>query len=284
MVKGISLIIAALAFLAFASPLFAQQDPDDPGAADSIIIGTVYVDSGTTEIQVPVYLFADESVMYINVPVSWQGRGGIDPVDVIDLDPDDCFTIYNTVMADHIRIFSFADMPDTICYLPFPNGERLNLFSILFSIAPDAPDQQVFMDTTWDDRAHSAIFGLLDGITEITPAVVPGSIIYGAGAQRVDDNNNIPAIFTLAQNYPNPFNPSTNIAFSLNKAEQASLVIYDLLGRRIRTLHNGRLETGDYMITWDGKSDDGNDVPSGAYFYRLMAGDNTETKRMTLLR
>jgi hypothetical protein len=278
-----TVIMAAISLLMASGFAFAQQDPDDPGAQDSIIIGTVYVDSGATEVQVPVYLFADDSVVYINSPISWNTTGGINPIDVIDMNQHDCLTIRDSIFADHILIIGSADLPDTSCRGPFPNNHRLNLFSIVFDIAPAAPGQQVLIDTTWDDRTLSTIFGLTDGLTEITPAIVEGYIFYNpTGIQ--DDGSNLPSGFTLSQNYPNPFNPSTNIAFSLNGTEKTSLVIYDLLGRQIRMLVNEHLDAGDYIITWDGRNGTGAEAPSGTYFYRLAMGDNTLARKMTLVR
>jgi hypothetical protein len=278
-----AVIIAGIILLAAFGSAFAQQDPDDPGAQDSIIIGTVQVDYGTPEVQVPVYLFADDPVSYINIPTGWNTAGGINPIEVIDMDQNDCFSISYTIFADFIRILCGNDLSDTSCTQVLPDDSRLNLFSIVFSIAPDAPAQQVAIDTTWDDRAHSVIFGLADGITEITPAAVGGEITYGPLGINADADN-LPDGFKLSQNYPNPFNASTNVAFSLSQEGRASLTIFDLLGRRVRGLLDKNLQSGSYQITWDGKDESGMDVPSGAYFYRLMAGSNEETKRMTLIR
>ncbi len=275
-------IIAAVILLMAFGFAFAQQDPDDPGIQDSIIISTVYVDSGASEVWVPVNFFADDSVQFYNVPISWDGQG-IYPDSIANADSTGCWTGLDTIMT-YLRIFSFYDIHDDPDCVPlFPSVDRVLLFTIRFRIEPDAPAQQVTLDTTWDDRIRSVLFGLSDGLTEITPAVVPGYIVYDSGIQRTDEDD-LPKAFSLSQNYPNPFNPSTNIGFSLNKPAETALIIYDLLGRRIRALINGNLETGDYLVMWNGKNDAGADVPSGTYFYRLSSGDKTDCRRMTLIR
>ncbi len=88
----------------------------------------------------------------------------------------------------------------------------------------------------------------------------------------------------LRQNYPNPFNPSTKIVFSLARSSRVSLSIYDVTGRLIRVLLDERWESGKHQITWDGRSADGREVSSGIYFYRLVAGDFVQTRKMVLLR
>ena len=94
----------------------------------------------------------------------------------------------------------------------------------------------------------------------------------------------IPQTFSLSQNYPNPFNPSTSISFSLPKGGQVTLIIFDLLGREIRKLVSVEYSTGSHQVVWDGKDDFGHDTASGIYLYRLQSGDQSQIRRMTLIR
>jgi hypothetical protein len=89
---------------------------------------------------------------------------------------------------------------------------------------------------------------------------------------------------TLAQNRPNPFNPSTTISFYLSSAGPVSLRIYDTRGRLVRLLIDGPKKSGAQMIDWDGTNDQGEAVGSGVYFYRLQAGREVFTRKMTLLK
>lgn len=93
-----------------------------------------------------------------------------------------------------------------------------------------------------------------------------------------------PKQFELFQSYPNPFNNQTVIKYSLYKPTEVSLAIYNVLGQRVRTLVNETKQNGLVRVTWDGRDDEGNDLGSGIYFYRLKAGGVSETKRMVLLK
>ncbi len=99
-----------------------------------------------------------------------------------------------------------------------------------------------------------------------------------------DDEDILPENFALMQNFPNPFNPSTNIVFSLPSRSEVKLEIFNILGRKIKTVVNEDLSAGRHQIKWDGKDEKGNDVSSGIYFYRLKTDEYTETRKMTLIK
>ena len=88
----------------------------------------------------------------------------------------------------------------------------------------------------------------------------------------------------LTGNYPNPFNPETKIEYSIAKAGNAELTIYNIKGQRVKTLINDHIEAGDHSIVWNGKDDKGTDVSSGVYFYRLKTADGVHNKKMLLLK
>jgi hypothetical protein len=97
---------------------------------------------------------------------------------------------------------------------------------------------------------------------------------------NVSENaNGSPQSFLLNQCYPNPFNAETMVKYNLNYASVIKVEVYNILGRKIETLFDGKQELGEYQILWNA-----NDHPSGIYFYRIQAGDYTETKKMVLLR
>ena len=89
----------------------------------------------------------------------------------------------------------------------------------------------------------------------------------------------LPKQFALAPNYPNPFNPTTVINYQLPVAGNVSLKIYDVLGKEVMTLVNGRQEAGTYNFNFNA-----NHLASGIYFYRLQAGSFVETKKMMLVK
>jgi hypothetical protein len=105
---------------------------------------------------------------------------------------------------------------------------------------------------------------------------------YGGRAAPVGVNDwesAIPNGFTLLQNYPNPFNAQTTIRFALTAPQNVKLTVYDLLGRRIETLLDEYKQAGVHAVTFDASH-----LASGIYFYRLLAGEITETKRMLLVK
>ncbi|HER44240.1 MAG TPA: T9SS type A sorting domain-containing protein, partial [Candidatus Eisenbacteria bacterium] len=110
-------------------------------------------------------------------------------------------------------------------------------------------------------------------VMELTPAVTPG---FASG---------------LEQNYPNPFNPVTNIRFSVGEAEAGAsgtapvlVELYDVAGRRIATLKDAPLPSGEYSIAWNGMDARGCQVASGVYFLRLQVGQQAFSRKMVLLR
>jgi hypothetical protein len=89
--------------------------------------------------------------------------------------------------------------------------------------------------------------------------------------------------FILYQNYPNPFNPSTNISWQTSTGGWTTLKVYDILGNEVATLVNDYLPGGDHDILFN-LNDMNLNLSSGVYFYRLIAGEFVETRRMVLLK
>jgi len=98
------------------------------------------------------------------------------------------------------------------------------------------------------------------------------------------DAGDTPLVFRLLQNYPNPFNPVTTIRYSTASPGHVELTIYDVSGRRVRTLVVGSLAPGRHALRWDGRDASGQEVASGVYFLRLAAGRDVVTSRLTLVR
>lgn len=115
-------------------------------------------------------------------------------------------------------------------------------------------------------------------------ATMTADLIVGVAADVDSDPTIRPTVFTLSQNYPNPFNPSTTIEFSLAFGQEVSLKVINLLGETVCTLLDGQASAGPNTVTWDGTDDDGVDVASGIYFYRLSASEQTTTRKMMLIK
>ena len=156
------------------------------------------------------------------------------------------------------------------------------------------------VETNSNGKAHV----LLGGNPTVTDSAWPGSGEYiGNGRLTIKDTSGVidsfqidisyyatititgdeeellPQSFELYQNYPNPFNPQTQITYSVPKATDVTIKIYDVLGREIAVLVNERKQPGEYKATWNAEG-----LSSGVYFYRIVAGEFVETKKMVIIR
>ena len=99
-----------------------------------------------------------------------------------------------------------------------------------------------------------------------------------------DKTNLLPKEFALHDNYPNPFNPNTTIRFDLPKTSDISIIIYNVLGQKIRSLDRPQMNAGYHSIRWDATNDFGSPVSAGVYLYQLQAKGFVKTKKMILLK
>jgi len=97
-------------------------------------------------------------------------------------------------------------------------------------------------------------------------------------------NNEQPLEYALSANYPNPFNPSTTIDYSIATASDVSIVVYDMMGREIRTLVADFATPGSYSVVWDSKNNEGLSVSAGMYVYKMISGDFVEVNKMLLVK
>ncbi|OGC93468.1 MAG: hypothetical protein A2W25_05635 [candidate division Zixibacteria bacterium RBG_16_53_22] len=155
------------------------------------------------------------------------------------------------------------------------------------SIAPGGNQNvSVIFDATnldMGDYSGSLILTGSDINRPVTPITIP--VTFHVGPVGVDDNTvDLPKAFALSQNYPNPFNPTTEIKFDLPIEAFVNLQVFNVLGQKVKTLVNTRLEAGYRAIVWDGADDAGKQISSGTYFYVLKVGGKTFTRKMTMLK
>jgi hypothetical protein len=142
---------------------------------------------------------------------------------------------------------------------------------------------------TTEYRLYPQVTGTLD-TTGIRRGVVRKAdtlIVFHLDFETVDVRDEAgvpPASFALLPNYPNPFNASTRIAYDLAQPAVVSLAIFDALGRHVRTLARAPQPAGQHSVTWDGFNKSGRAVASGVYLLRLSVGDETETRKVLLLK
>jgi len=149
---------------------------------------------------------------------------------------------------------------------PIPTGEG-NILSLPVMVSPDAEEE-------FEIELKEVV------LADQKAVVIP----VGDGLPSV------PIAFELSQNYPNPFNPSTTIKFTLPSPKDAgstlptTLKIYNVLGKVVRTLVDEPMAPGEHHQIWDGRDDQGNQVASGIYFYRLRASEFQDSKKMVLMK
>ncbi len=114
-----------------------------------------------------------------------------------------------------------------------------------------------------------------------------GAVIRGKEYGKllnVGATDQLPHAFILYQNYPNPFNPKTTIRFEISTNGRVRLTIWDVLGRLSKALLDKSLSAGTYSMEWDGRDDNGTELPSGAYFCRLQREHSSAVTKLLLIR
>jgi endoglucanase len=116
-------------------------------------------------------------------------------------------------------------------------------------------------------------------VTSLTGGYNLSQITFTLIAAGVGDQPGVPLTFQLWQNYPNPFNPTTVVSYQLPVASNVKIVAYDLLGREVAVLVNGKQPAGNHDVKFDGAG-----LSSGVYIYRLSAGNNVASRKMILVK
>ena len=138
--------------------------------------------------------------------------------------------------------------------------------------------QAMFGEIEWDVSVR-------DSMVEVTSE--NGALTLGVNASAAVLSINgelLPEVFSLHQNYPNPFNPVTKLRYDLPENGLVTIIIYDMLGRQVKTLINQTQDAGYRSVIWDATNDYGKPVSAGIYLYQIQAGEYMQTKKMVLLK
>lgn len=182
-----------------------------------------------------------------------------------------------TFLPDSKVLIHFQTSVDTATYLTFPiyssslgtiglGQDGAGFWQGIYDVSSDTLKVEGFWHTGLPPTPTPTFFN-----TPTSYRRVPTDIITG--------ENETSESFFLHHNYPNPFNPSTTISFSLSRKSIVSLDISDALGRKVAVLASEELPAGTYTRQWNAEG-----LASGVYYYRLTAGDLTQTKKLILLR
>jgi hypothetical protein len=159
----------------------------------------------------------------------------------------------------------------------------------------------------WDPITNAAVTSaiLVDGLgigvqyadmKVVTTATIPNNMksiwiitnVVGP-ASSVKAENVVPTSFGLQQNYPNPFNPTTNVKFAVPAKSDVEIVVFDMLGRKVRTLVSENLSANVYSVEWNGQNDNGTALASGIYNIRMTASSElgntfTDVRKVVLMK
>jgi hypothetical protein len=159
------------------------------------------------------------------------------------------------------------------------NSERLILNSELIAARGDELKGATYVFTDRNVTGGITYYYWLEDVDLYGKAVTHGPVPAALASVMGD-----PVEFTLEQNYPNPFTGRTEIRYGLPADSTVNLTIYNVAGQRVRTLTHERQTSGYRVVHWDGRNDDGIEVPGGIYFCRLLAAGYWETRKMILVR
>jgi hypothetical protein len=136
-------------------------------------------------------------------------------------------------------------------------------------------------------RLHPIEQGIFTGSVVITsndPNLPEVIIPVDVNTTGIAGEELLPTTYAVSQNYPNPFNPSTTIKYQLPQTSDVQLQIFNVLGQKVRTLLNSKVEAGYHEAIWDGRNDLGHQVASGIYIYKFQAGNFQKTLKLMLLK
>jgi hypothetical protein len=189
------------------------------------------------------------------------------------------------LLDNNVYVYPSSDLVDDSAWAIMSRG----VFDAVGAGAPDDHSMLVTfsladLDSGATRTEEFALFGY-DSTLVTTDSLA--NLINGT-ATKVRERNNqtaqLPKSFELNQNFPNPFNANTQIRFAVPKASHVRLEVFDILGRKVKTLVNENLTAGYKQVIWDGTNESGDDVASGVYFYRIKSVDFATTKKMVLLK
>ncbi len=132
-----------------------------------------------------------------------------------------------------------------------------------------------FIQSNGDNVGGNVMYMALD--FNITDMLASGKIVGSNDPVAVNKK-------MLLNNYPNPFNPSTTIAFNNPKTQNVNIAVYNAKGQLVKTLLNEVKTAGQHSVVWNGQNNNNETATSGIYFYKMTAGNQTEMKKMVLVK
>lgn len=281
------LIALALAILMLVVP--AMLVAKDAGNRDVFRVGKAEF-SSPTEFSVSLQVIHDEDLAAMDIPLSFskgvtlnsvtfEGTAVSDfDVQIAGIDNEKNRVVIGLLgmvysLKENASLKPAPNGDNTVAVLHFTlNDPNLKTIEIAPFSAVDPSHELMYVYNEWANDVPS--------VQSLSPEFQGGSVALESRTPAAA----LPTEFGLSQNVPNPFNPSTIVEYALPKDAQVNLSVYNVLGQHVTTLVNEMQRAGRQTVTWDGTDASGVSVASGVYFYKIRAGDYSNTKKMLLLK
>jgi len=253
-------------------------------ADQRVMIGEAKIADDNT-IRIPISITNEDN--FIGVDMAFKYSAGV-RIKAVDFENTriSYFDFKASILKETENTVVFMGLP----YLTLPKKPALSagtgkVAELVFERTDPSVTEITLEATTTSDPYHSVFFiyesnaGGQYNINKTEPVIENSSVSLSNPT-----NVSVPKEYGLDQNYPNPFNPDTQIKYALPANSHVELVVYNVLGQSVRILVNQDMPAGSHEANWDGKDENGNQVSSGIYFYRLSAGSYGATKKMMMLK
>lgn len=271
--------------LLLACPLFAQ----DSGIKDTLAIGCPIWSNAVLgdTVRVPVFLYTDQNLDEVSFTFNYQCDNlefaGAELNRSILCNPQltgDLFVYpllplytYSMYLIGHQE---WGHFPPVICRNP-----TRRLFANLLFIVTDLNCCYPNLDTI---SVYGRGYTYFSNYRPVFVACSGHDIAINCTLDAEFEESVIVPDFLVAQNYPNPFNSGTTIELEMSSSEHLSIIIYDILGRRVRTIVDEFVSRGPHQFAWDGNNESGRSVSSGVYFARITSRSDSAVRKLVMLR
>jgi energy-converting hydrogenase Eha subunit E len=290
--KSKLLLLSLVCVLMFGASASAQ----DPGERDTVIC-ILNIDVPNSVASMELWVWADETITAVTVPFAWDGPPGfginhfvmdsaiVGSIGGQAIDGD----LFSSVFTYRVNNLDSTNVYKNFLFGGFrvlepgivPTGSRELWCTYWWSITQwdgDNADGLIVDTATFPNGASNAVLLFATESGDVIPMTM--TPVFGVDPSLdADGDPELPDSYSLSQNYPNPFNPSTEIAFALPAKADVKLTIYNILGQEVTRLIDREMSAGKHVVNWDASQNS-----SGVYFYKIEAGDFTETRKMMLVK
>jgi hypothetical protein len=208
------------------------------------------------------------------------------------MDPhDDVFDLTGLLVTDQDTDGALDDLilfGGVSLFASLPIGPMQNMIALHFTpggvVYPEV--KSMCFDSTFIPPSGNFVF--VNTLGSTFPPTIGPAVCFPVASLDVNaadgENPVVPYTFDLGQNYPNPFNPVTVIAYSVARKTNVNISVFNILGQKVATLVDGEVLAGPQEARWEGVDDNGDNVASGIYFYKMVTDDFVETRKMALMR